>query len=102
MIIIPELKKIAGLNAKIKKLAEKAAERMDADGLDFSGAYLITGCKVKGKHLYHGEYRLDNCGLTDDLYFCLQYTGYLGDDYYGTLYFKTDVPGQYVAVPFAM
>ena len=102
MTIIPELKKIAGLNDKIRRLAEKASEKMEADGLDLQSAYLVSGCKVKGNHLYQDGCRLDNYGLTDDLYYCDQYTGYCEDDFYGTLYFKTDVPGQYVAIPFHM
>lgn len=102
MTIIPELKKIAGLNAKIKRLAEIVGEKIDADGLGLESAYLISGCSAKGKHLYKDGHRLDNCGLTDDLYYCDQHTGWCEDDFHGTLYFKTDVPGQYVAVPFDM
>lgn len=102
MTIIPELKKIAGLNAKIRRLAEIVGEKIDADGLDLEYAHLVSGCSAKGKHLYKDGCRLDNCGLIDDLYYCNQYVGYCEDDFYGTLYFKTDVPGQYVAVPFQM
>lgn len=102
MTIIPELKKIAGLNDRIKNLAEIAGKKLDLEGLDLQSAYLVSGCKAKGDHLYKDGCRLDNCGLTDDLYYCNQYTGYCEDDFYGTLYFKTAVPGQYVAVPFAM
>lgn len=105
MTIIPELKKIASLNAKKNRLAEIVAQKIgdgDTDGIDITEAYLVSGCSVKDGHLYHNDSQLDNCGLVDDLYFCKQYTGYLEDDYYGTLYFKTDVPGQFVAVPFAM
>lgn len=102
MTIIPELKKIAGANAKIKQLAEIVGKKIDADGLGLESAYLISGCSVKGKHLYKDGHRLDNCGLTDDLYYCDQHTGWCEDDFHGTLYFKTDVPGQYVAVPFDM
>ena len=102
MTIIPELKKIAGTNARIKRLAEIVSRKIDADGLDLEAAYLISGCSVKGNHLYRNGNRLDNCGLVDDLYYCNQYTGYIEDEFYGTLYFKTDVPGQYVAVPFQM
>lgn len=104
MTIIPELKKIAGLNDKIDRLASIVSQRGDIDpeGLDFRSAYLISGCKVKGKHLYQNGNKLDNYGLVDDLYYCKQYAGYCEDDFYGTLYFKTDVPGQFVAVPFPM
>lgn len=102
MIIIPELKKIAGLNVKFKRLVENVAEKMDIDGLDIASAYLVSRCTVKGENLYKDGRRLNNSGLVDDLYYCDQHAGYCEDDFYGTLYFKTDVPGQYVAVPFAM
>lgn len=103
MVIIPELKKIAGLNDKIKHLAKIVGQKIDADGLGLESAYLVSGCRAKGKHLYNKDgHRLDNSGLVDNLYYCDQYTGYCEDDFFGTLYFKTDVPGQYVAVPFAM
>ena len=52
-------------------------------------------------HLYQGGCRLDN-GYAEEDYYCCQHTGYCEDCYYGTLYFKTDVPGQFVAVPFEM
>lgn len=102
MTIIPELKKIAGFNAKIERLVKIVSNKIDADGLGVESAYLISGCSIKGKHLYKDGCRLDNCGLTDDLYYCDQHTGWCEDDFHGTLYFKTDVPGQYVAVPFDM
>ena len=100
--IYPEFKKIAGMNAAIERLAEKVLMKMDVDGLDFKNAYLIDGCKEKGGHLIQGGVALDNVGLVDDLYYCDQSTGYCEDDFYGTLYFKTNVPGQFVAVPFEM
>ena len=102
MTIIPELKKIAGANVRVKRLAEIVGQKIDADGLRMEDAYLISGCSAKGNHLYQDGGRLDNSGLVDDLYYCDQHTGYCEDYFYGTLYFKTDVPGQYVAVPFDM
>lgn len=102
MTIIPELKKIAGLNAKIKRLAGIVAEKVDASGMGLESAYLISGCKEKNGHLYQDGVRLDNSGLVDDVYYCDQHTGYCEDYFFGTLYFKTDVPGQFVAVLFDM
>ena len=102
MKIIPELKKIAGLNDKINHLAKIAGEKLDLDGLELASAYLVSGCSARGKHLYKDGHQLDNYGLTDDLYYCNQHQGYCEDSFCGTLYFKTDVPGQYVAVPFSM
>ena len=102
MIIYPELKKIAGMNAAIEGLAAKLSQKMDVEGFDFCSAYLIDGCKEKQGRLFKDGLALDNSGLVDDLYYCAQTTGYSGDDFYGPLYFKTNVPGQFVAVPFAM
>lgn len=102
MEIIPEIKKIAGFVSAISNIAERLKEKIDTDGMDYERSYLVSGCKEKNGHLYqHGD-RLDNCGLVDDLYYCSQHTGYCEDDFYGTLYFKTNVPGQFVAVPFEM
>lgn len=102
MIIIPEIKKIAGCNDKIERLSAIVAQKIDADDLDLNYAYFVTGCKEKDGHLYRDGHCLDNEGIVEDLYYCEQYTGYCEDDYHGTLYFKTNVPGQFVAVPFSM
>lgn len=107
MKIIPELKKIACLNSKIDYLAgvlRKSAyvEELEiGDALDLRSAMIVSGLHVEKGHLYNKNgCRLDNAGLVDDLYYCWQCAGCCEDDYYGILYFKTDVPGQYVAVPF--
>ncbi len=102
MNIYPELKQIAGANEKIKRLAKKVGEKIDCDGLMLESAYLVSGCKEKNGHLYSEGCRMDNSGLVDDDYYCNQHTGYCEDHFYGTLYFKTNVPGQFVAVPFDM
>lgn len=102
MVIYPEFKKIAGMNAAIERLAQKLSMKMDLDGLNFKEAYLISGCKEEKGHLIHAGVALDNAGLVDDLYYCDQSTGYCEDNFFGTLYFKTNVPGQFVAVPFDM
>lgn len=103
MNIYPELKKIACANEKIKRLSEKLKlTNFDCEGLIFQEAHLIDGCSEKKGHLYKDGHRLDNGSLVDDDYYCEQHTGYCEDDFYGTLYFKTNVPGQFVAVPFSM
>ena len=102
MIILPEIKKIAGAVAKIDRLSNRLEKETDLAGVWWNGAYLVSGCTEKNGHLYQSSGRLDNCGLVDDLYYCDQHTGYCEDDYHGTLYFKTNVPGQFVAVPFEM
>lgn len=56
--------------------------------------------KITGDADYQNGVRLDNGGLVDDDYYCRQHTGCCEDDYYGELYFKTDVPGQFVEISF--
>lgn len=102
MNIYPEIKKIAGKNEQIKTLAEKVEEKLLCEGMDWQRAYFVDGIKERGGHLYQNGCRLDNSGNVGDEYYCDQHTGYCEDDYYGTLYFKTNVPGQFVAVPFEM
>ena len=102
MIIIPEIKKIAAANSKVKHLSDVLGEKIDIEGLNLFYAYFVDGCKEKNGHLYKDGHMLDRDGLVDDLYYCEQYTGYCEDDFCGTLYFKTNVPGQFVAVPFEM
>lgn len=106
MNIYPEFKKIAEMNDAIERLGERLSEKLtddlDIKGLSLYDARLLDGCKEKNGHLYCNGKRLDNYGLVDSDYYCFQRTGYCEDDFYGTLYFKTTVPGQFVAVPFEM
>lgn len=104
MKVLPEIKKIAGAVDKINRLAKQLEEKMECDGLEWFSARLLSGCKERNGKLYdENGFRLDNGGgIVDDLYYCCQHTGYCEDDYYGTLYFKTNVPGQFVAVSFSM
>lgn len=104
MNVYKEIKQIAMANSRVQRLATLFAEtgKIDCDGLVLEAAYLIHGCREKNGHLYQNGDRLDNYGLVDDDYYCHQMTGYLGDDFYGAIYFKTNVPGEFVAVPFAM
>lgn len=103
MNIYKELEQIAQANEQIKELAETLEKVIDLDGLDLHAAYFVDGCIEKDGHLYNGEgHRYDNSGLVDDDYYCNQHTGYLGDDFYGTIYFKTETDGRFIAVPFAM
>lgn len=103
MKIYKELEQIAAANRQIGELAEKLEKVIDCDGFDLHAAYFVDGCIEKDGHLYNGEgHRYDNSGLVDDDYYCCQYTGYIEDDFYGTLYFKTATEGRFIAVPFQM
>lgn len=95
MNIYKEIKEIAKCCAKIARLAEKLKDNLDTDGLEWETACFVSLSKEEIEHFEQSN------GVTDD-YYVDQWTGYCGDDFYGWVYFKTDVPGQYVQVHFEM
>ena len=96
MKIYKEVKKIAGKVAQITRLCESLETKaLDVEGADWFNSQLVSGLAVKGQYLCKGDSRIAK--ENDDYYVC-QWTGYCEDDYYGYLYFKTNVPGQYVKV----
>lgn len=103
MNIYNELKIIAEDNRKRCRLAEELSEKVDLEGYDLCRANVLSGCCEEDGKLYdRNGIRLDNCGLIDDEYYLFQRTGYLEDDYYGTVFYATKTPGEFVAVPFAV
>lgn len=63
----------------------------------------VTRCTERDEKLYDeaGD-RLDNSGLVNDNYYLYQRAGYLEDDFYGTVFYATDEPGNFIAIPFYM
>lgn len=102
MKIFPEIKKIAIDIDEIRRNIEKLEEELGVDGLEYQEAYLLSGCREENGHLYQGGMRLDNFGLVDDSYYCEQHSYFFEEGFHGALYFKTDIPGQFVGVPFEM
>ena len=92
MKVYKEIKEITKCNGKIRSLAQRLEKKMDTDGVDWSTAVFDT----------MGKKDIERLELVDDEYYVQQWTGYIEDDFYGYLYFKTDVPGQYVKVYFHM
>lgn len=95
MNIYKEAKEIAKCNAKIRHLAEKLSDKIDTEGLEWETAQFVSFSKEDEEH-----YRKRGNETKD--YFVDQTTGYCEDNFYGYVYFKTDVPGQYVRVHFDM
>lgn len=83
------------LNDKLSKLIELIDTKYGdiGEGVDWHTAKLVTLSKEDIKNFKQS-------GNETEDYFVAQTTGYLGDDFYGHLWFKTDVPGQYVKVYF--
>lgn len=102
--IIKEIAEIAKMNEKIKKLTDEIEEYgldLSSDDIDWTTARIISGLEETNGGLYaEKRFRLDNSGLVDDTWYARQHAGYCGDDFYGVLYFKTEVPGEFVEVDF--
>ena len=90
-----EIKEIAKLRAKTKRLINVIAEKYGdmCEGVDWDSAEFVSLDRedIQDFITHNGE---------EEDYFVEQSRGYFEDDYYGHLYFKTDVPGQYVKVYF--
>ena len=102
MNVYPEIAKIAELNAEINRLYADIDKKINCSGFGIDCAKFVENCVEKDGHLYQDGWKLDTSGNVDNDYYCNQYTGYLGDDFWGTVYFATDKKGVFVAVPFSM
>lgn len=94
--LLDEIFKIASLQDKINKilLRRQVAEEFD-DMTYFKVEGFERNCVEQNCLLYdrNGNYlaegsKSDPTGMIDDLYYVNQHSGYLEDDYYGTMYYK--------------
>lgn len=101
MYIYPEIKKIAAALRKVSRLAVILNEKMIVQGINFKDCYLVDDCTEENGCLYKYGCRIDSSGFIDEMYYYRLYEG--GDmGHYGTMYFKTNVTGQFLAVPFLL
>lgn len=99
MPIYKAAKRIACLNAQLARQAELMNQEIDPDGIEWYSAELVSGLTARDGKLYYGDLPVAEWA---DEYYADQTQGYSEDNYYGWLYFRTDVPGQYVRVHFDM
>ena len=99
MPIYKAAKRIACLNAQLARQVELMNQEIDPDGIEWYSAELVSGLTARDGKLYYGDLPVAEWA---DEYYVDQTQGYSEDDYYGWLYFRTDVPGQYVRVNFDM
>lgn len=90
MNVYKEIKEIAKAMAKVKYLAEKMGEKIDTEEIDWASSEFVN---LNEEDIKHFGFE----GTTED-YFVDQWMDYCEDNYRCFLYFKTDVPGQYVRV----
>ena len=89
-----EIKEIAKCVSKIQRLVKKLEEKIDTDDIDWERAELVSLTKEQIRRFEKTN------GVTDDYFVEQHQSGYIEDSFYGWLWFKTDVNGQYVKVPF--
>ena len=95
MKIYKEVKEISKCVAKMGVLIKKLYEKgLDIEGIEWETARLVGLDKDTIQYL-----KEDRRGETD-AYYVDQWAGYCEDSFSGTVYFPTDVRGQYVAVDF--
>lgn len=91
MKIYKEIKQIAKKIDQFSYLIEQLKNKgIDPGGLEWYSVEFVTLSK-EDKERFKA-----NGGETDDYF--VEQTGYCEDHYHGNLYFKTDVPTQYVKV----
>ena len=99
MPIYKAAKRIACINAQLARQVELMNQEIDPDGIEWWSAELVSGLTARDGKLYYGDFPVAEWA---DEYYVDQTQGYSEDNYYGWLYFRTDVPGQYVRVHFDM
>ena len=100
MIIYAEFRELANACDNIRATAEKLKHKIDISDMGLFEVYLSRGCTERDGHLFQDGKQLDNCGVQFNQYYLQQFHGFCEDSYYGTMYFKTTTPGEFVAVPF--
>ena len=93
---------IATLEIKLKELYSKISQNDIVSGCtNFNPYKILNNCREENNCLYDSNgIFLASGGLVDNLYYCDQYIGYLEDDFYGTMYLKTNKQGQFIAVDY--
>lgn len=99
MIIYPEIKEFAKCFESIRKMVEMLNFDyfgFDSINIDFNSVYFVFGLSERGMYLFKGDEKIafmyNGCYIE-------QIDVYAGC-FFGCLYFKTDVPGEFVAIYF--
>lgn len=94
MKVYKEIKEIAKCMAKLKSNVEKLGEKFETADIDWTTSEFVNLSKKDIE-----KFERTN-GVTED-YYVEQHCGYCEDDFYGWLWFKTDVNGQFIKVHFS-
>ena len=99
MPIYENVEKIAQLNTVWENLVLLLEQELDAEGIDWRTAVVVSGLHADGDYLYKdGTVIAENEGE----YYVNQSTGVVPDHYFGVLYYRTETEGWYVRVNYDM
>ena len=99
MPIYENVEKIAQLNTVWENLVLLLEQELDAEGIDWRTAVVVSGLRADGDYLYEdGTVIAENEGE----YYVNQSEGIVPDHYFGVLYYRTETEGQYVRVNYDM
>ena len=97
MKIFDDVEKIAQLNTVYENLVLKLEEELDAEGIDWRTAVIVSGMRTDGEYLYDENAAVvaENC---ESDYFISACDEIMPGRYVGNLYYRTSVEDQYVRV----
>lgn len=98
------IKKMGELIEKLCLLKEKVREEDFFFGMEWGVVDIYRNCKIEDGVLYDAEGNAlsndGNCMDENIPYFVNQYTGYICDDYRGTMFVKVDDENTFVAIQY--
>ena len=101
MKIFDDVEKIAQLNTVYENLVLKLEGELDAEGIDWRTAVIVSGMRADGEYLYdeNGDVVAEDCGSD---YYVAACEETIPGRYIGNLYYRTSEDGQYVRVNYEM
>lgn len=100
MPIYENVEKIAQLNTVWENLVLLLEKELDAEGIDWRTAVVVSGLRADGDYLYDtdGTVIAENEGE----YYVNQSHGLIPDRFFGVLYYRTAAEGVFVRVNYDM
>ena len=99
MPIYENVEKIAQLNTVWENLVLLLEQELDAEGIDWRTAVVVSGLRADGDYLYEDDTVIAENEGED---YVNQSQGIIPDHFFGFLYYRTETEGQYVRVNYDM
>ena len=99
MPIYENVEKIAQLNTVWENLVLLLEKELDAEGIDWRTAVVVSGLRADGDYLYEDDTVIAE---NEGEFYVNQSQGINPDHFFGALYYRTETEGQYVRVNYDM